>query len=79
MMPLMEGDFYGDAEGEIPLDMPKALGGSVRIYCFVDADHAGDKLTRRSHTGIIIKINNAVILAFPRDRQQWRLLPLDLS
>ena len=77
MMPVMEGayaipkmedsimeiwkNFYSDAEDEVPLDMPKALGGSVRIYCFVDADHAGDKLTRRSCTGIIIKINNAVI------------------
>ena len=36
-------DFYPDACDEIPLDMPEALGGQIRIICFVDADHAGDK------------------------------------
>ena len=28
---------------------------------FVDADHAGDKVTRRSHSGILIYLNNAPI------------------
>ncbi len=34
--------------------------------CFVDADHAGNKVTQRSHTGIMIFIQNAPILAFSK-------------
>jgi hypothetical protein len=30
--------------------------------CFVDSDHAGCRLTRRSHTGVLIFVNNAPIL-----------------
>ena len=33
----------------------------VRMSCFVDADHAGNVATRRSHTGILIYLNNAPI------------------
>ena len=46
--------------------MPEALGGQIRIICVVDADHAGDKLTRRSYTGIIIKLNGAVVFTFSK-------------
>ena len=42
------------------------FGGQIRITCFVDADHAGDKLTRRSYTGIIIKLNGAVVFTFSK-------------
>jgi hypothetical protein len=41
--------------------MKTPLGKSVQIVCFVDASHAGDKSTRRSHTGFIIYLNNAPI------------------
>jgi hypothetical protein len=30
--------------------------------CFVDSDHAGCRLTRWSHTGVLIFVNNALIL-----------------
>jgi hypothetical protein len=33
----------------------------VIMTCFVDANHAGDKITRRSQTGFIIYVNNAPI------------------
>ena len=33
----------------------------MRINAFVDADHAGNKVTRRSHTGFIIFMNMAPI------------------
>ena len=29
----------------------------MRLTCYVDADHARDKLTRRSVTGIILLVN----------------------
>ena len=53
--------FYGDEGESLPPNMPPPLGKEVVIRCFVDADHAGDKITRRSRTGFIIFINNAPI------------------
>jgi hypothetical protein len=32
--------------------------------CFVDADHAGDKVTRRSQTGVLIFCNRAPVVAY---------------
>jgi len=51
---------------EIPSNAPKPLGLPVEITAFVDADHAGDKLTRRSHTGIIIFVQSAPILWYSK-------------
>ena len=45
---------YPDAVDVKPPDMPTPLGRTVDISVFVDADHAGNKVTRRSHTGILI-------------------------
>jgi hypothetical protein len=47
-------ELYSDAIDEIPPDMPEPLGKTINLNVFVDADHAGNKVTRRSHTGIII-------------------------
>ena len=41
--------------------MPEPLGRGVKMSVFVDADHAGDKVTRRSQTGILIFLNNSPI------------------
>ena len=54
-------DFYGDVEEELPPTMPKPRGNSVTISMFVDAAHAGNVVTRRSHTGILIFLNKAPI------------------
>ena len=45
---------YPDAEDPDPPGMPRPLGVSVQLTMFVDADHAGNQVTRRSHTGILI-------------------------
>lgn len=45
----------------LPPDMPVPRGEGFVIRCFVDADHAGDSLTRRSRTGFIVYINNAPV------------------
>jgi hypothetical protein len=55
-------EFYQDAEEAIPRDAPEPRGVSVVTSCFVDSDHAGCQLTRQSHTGILIFVNNAPIL-----------------
>ena len=53
--------FYPDSEELIDEDDPTPLGNAVRMTCFVDADHAGDKVTGRSYTGVVILLNNAPI------------------
>ncbi|MGH3056456.1 MAG: Ty1/Copia family ribonuclease HI, partial [Gaiellaceae bacterium] len=59
-------EFYRDAKEGIPSNAPLARGNCVQMNCFVDANHAGDRVTRRSHTGIIIFLNRAPILWFSK-------------
>jgi hypothetical protein len=59
-------EFYGDVTEELPVKRPKARGRPVSIYSFVDANHAGNVVTRRSHTGIIIFVQNAPIVWFSK-------------
>jgi hypothetical protein len=47
-------DFYGDVSEAIPPKMPKPRGNPVNTTCFVDANHAGNLVTRRSQAGIIV-------------------------
>ena len=53
--------FYGNVKEAIPLDMPEPLGKDVDLRLYVDSDHAGDKLVRRSRTGFFIFLNSALI------------------
>ena len=46
--------FYRDSKEAIPDDITKQRGKIMTSYCFVDADHGVNKVTRRSQTGIII-------------------------
>ena len=59
-------DFYGDVAEELPPKMPTPLGNSVTMSAFVDANHAGNVVTRRSHTGIIIFVQNAPIIFYSK-------------
>ena len=59
-------EIYPDAIDEKPHDMPEPRGEPVDISAFVDADHAGNKVTRRSHTGIIIYCNTSPIVWFSK-------------
>ncbi|KAL7425539.1 hypothetical protein ACHAXH_000044 [Discostella pseudostelligera] len=45
----------------LPHDAPEPLGKMVDLRLMVDSDHAGDKLTRRSRTGFLIFVNNAIV------------------
>jgi hypothetical protein len=58
--------FYGDVTEQKPDDAPFPLGAPVEVSCFVDANHAGNVITRRSHTGILIFVQNAPILWFSK-------------
>ena len=46
---------------ELPANMPRPLGTSMTMRVFVDSDHAGDLITRRSRTGFIVFLNGAPI------------------
>jgi hypothetical protein len=50
---------YGNAKEALPPDAPPARGKEVVIRHYVDADHAGECLTRRSRTGFITFLNMA--------------------
>ena len=54
-------EFYPDAEETVPDNMPEALGKKARITVYVDADHAHDKVTRRSVTGAVLFVNNTPV------------------
>ena len=57
---------YTEAEDVCPPNMPTPRGESVVINAFVDADHAGNLVIRRSHTGILIYCNLAPIQWFSK-------------
>jgi hypothetical protein len=46
--------------------MPEPLGKSVQMTTFVDSDHAGDKVTRRSRTGVLVFLNRAPVVWFSK-------------
>lgn len=53
--------FYGNVREIIPPGAPKRRGKGFLMKAFVDADHAGDLLTRRSRTGFLVYLNMAPI------------------
>jgi hypothetical protein len=58
--------FYADAKEELPPNMSEARGNPVQINCFTDADHARNRITRRSHTGIFIFVNRAPVIWYSK-------------
>ena len=54
------------AEESIPGNSPPPRGKPVYVGCYVDANHAGNLLTRRSHTGIVIFVNNSPIIWYSK-------------
>ena len=58
--------FYGHEPEGLPPDAPLPLGKEFIIRAFVDADFAGDKVSRRSRTGFLVMINNAHVYWFSK-------------
>ena len=54
-------DFYRDAQEPIPPNAPEPRGKEVSTHCFVDANLAGNTVTRRSQMGILLFVNKAPI------------------
>ena len=59
-------DFYRGAKEKFPPNAPGERGRYVTVHCFVDANHAGDKRTRKSMTGILIFVNSAPIMFYSK-------------
>jgi hypothetical protein len=59
-------DFYRGVKEAIPRDAPKPCGNVVSTHCFVDADHAGNRITHHLQTGILIFINRALIIWYSK-------------
>ena len=59
-------DFYGNDKEELPADMPEPLGEAIEMTAFVDSDHAGNLITRRSQTGYILFCNQAPIIWYSK-------------
>ena len=59
-------NFYGNIMEVLPRNAPTPKGLIVWLVVYVDADHVADQLTRRSHMGYIIYIQNTPIIWFSK-------------
>ena len=59
-------EMYPDTVEDMPPNSPPPRGNPVEVNCFVDSDHAGDKVTRRSQTGILLYLNSAPIIWYSK-------------
>lgn len=59
-------EVFPDAFEELPRRCPKPTGDKLHITCYVDADHARNRVTRRSVTGIMLLINNTPLVWISR-------------
>jgi hypothetical protein len=59
-------DWYKDAKEAIPPNMPVPRGNAVSTSCFVDADLAGNVVSRRSQTGVLLFVNKAPIMWYSK-------------
>ena len=57
---------YPDASEEIDADLPAPLVDELAVTVFVDSDHAHDKVTRRSITGLIILLGRTPVYYYSK-------------
>jgi hypothetical protein len=57
---------YGYVNEVIPSNAPVTRGKAIDLRRFVDSDHAGEHLTRRSRKGFVIYLNMAPIVWFSK-------------
>ena len=59
---------YGEVEETIPINAPTSRGKGFDMIGYVDADLAGEKITRRSRTGFVVYLNQAPIYWFSKQQ-----------
>ena len=57
---------YGPCKEDIPSNAPPPRGIGFTMRAFVDSDHAGDSVTRRSRTGFMVFLNSAPIFVYSK-------------
>ena len=72
----MDG-FYPDAEERLPNLNPDPLVRQVIIRAYVDFNYYGNLLNRRSHSGIIMYVNNASILWYSKKQNTVEVLSFE--
>ena len=58
--------FYGDVKEAVPPGAPVVRGKEVDLRLYVDSEHAGEQLTRRSRMGFFIFLNMAPVIWFSK-------------
>ena len=58
--------FYPDSEELLMPKIPILRSHYVNMSTYVDSDHADNVENRRSHTGILIYLNNSLIIWFSK-------------
>ena len=60
--------FYGEVQEYFPENAPEARGKSVTMTQFVDVDHVGEMMNRRSHTGIFVYLCRYLIMWYSKNQ-----------
>ena len=72
-------EFYMEAIEALPHGMPEALVKYVQIICYVDANQAGNLLNRRSHSRILIYVNNTPVIWYSKRQNMVETLSFSLQ
>ena len=59
-------DIYPGAEEAIPLNIPKPRGKRTKNACYVYANHAGNLMTQRSHSGLLLYLQNTMVIWYSK-------------
>ena len=54
--------YYPHVKEAIPPNAPKPLGKEMQMTSYIDTDHVGDIVMRRSRTGILLFLNRSPIM-----------------
>jgi hypothetical protein len=69
-------EIYRDAEELLPHRMPVSRGKSITMTAFVNASHAANKVTRRSHSEYVVFINRAPVVWYSKRQHTVETSPL---
>ena len=67
---------YFDAFNKLPPNELKPRGQPIQMNFFVESDHAGDRATRRSETGILLYSTSNALSPTTSGKILWRDQPV---
>ena len=72
-------EFYPEAIDPLLHGMLEVLVKYEKIICYVDANHAGNLLNRRSHLWIFIHVNNTPVIWYSKRQNTVKTLSFGLE